>query len=81
MITYYDHDQDKDVKISAKHKAQAMLLSGIQVAFSRFNEGESADLIQMTDREKTLVLDQMDKQMGRVEKMFGFEPGSWMRGC
>ena len=54
-------------KAEIKHKAQDELLSAMQVAFN------------------TLAVDsdlwvEADKQMERVEKLFGYVPGSWNRG-
>ena len=50
-----------------KEQAQQNLLLGMQVAFEH-----SVD-------EKMRA--EMSKQMARVEKMFGFEPYSFERGC
>ncbi len=44
----------------------------------RLNEDPYAE--EMTPREKALVEDQIVKQKERVEKLFGFEPGSWSFG-
>lgn len=81
MITSYDADQGKNVPATPKQVAQGELLRGMQVAFVRLMDGGSANIDAMTAREKDLVWDQMNKQMSRIEKLFGFEPGSWQRGC
>lgn len=51
-----------------KQEAQDQLLHGMQVAFARNEDDEELREI-------------MSKQMERVEKMFGYEPGSFTRGC
>lgn len=81
MITSYDSIANTSVKVTAKQKAQEELLFGLQVAFVRYKREGSADVVRMTPHEKDLVWVQMDKQMSRVEKLFGFEPRSWERGC
>ncbi len=32
---------------------------------------------ELTDRERELVAQHVNKQKERVEKLFGYEPGSW----
>ena len=64
-------------KTDAKHRAQDELLSAMGVAFMRIHE----DSTDMSDEERQLVLEKMDQQMLRVEKLFGYVPGSWTRGC
>lgn len=81
MIISYDADQQKDVKVTPKQKAQEELISAMQIAFVRMSEGGRADIDSMTDRENKAVWEQMSKQMARVEKLFGYEPYSWPRGC
>ena len=54
-----------------KHQAQAELMSAMQIAFERTPKNPAeAD-----------VTAEMSRQMERVEKLFGYEPGSWVRGC
>ncbi len=54
-----------------KQQAQNNLMSAMQIAFARaYDEKDSADSIA-----------EMSRQMERVEKLFGYEPGSWARGC
>jgi hypothetical protein len=56
-----------------KMVAQENLLSAIQIAFERIAD------VPEPRREELRVA--MDKQMRRVEKLFGYVPGSWQRGC
>lgn len=62
-------------KTEIKHKAQDELLHGMQTAFARM-----ADDISLSGEELDLLRIEADKQMSRVEKMFGYEPGSFYRG-
>ena len=55
-------------KKSLKHEAQNALLQSMQLAFCDLDNGSPLWIAA-------------DKQMCRVEKMFGYEPGSWVRGC
>lgn len=79
MISVYSEDERKLVKITPKRKAQDELMGSMQVAFNWHESGHTSD--RMTEREKTLVWEQMDKQMARIEKLFGYTVGSWTRGC
>jgi len=61
-------------RLTPKQKAQELVLDAIvSVVMYRLNEEEG----QMTEREKAQVEDQIVKQKERVEKLFGFQPGSW----
>ena len=51
-----------------KYLAQENLLHGLQTAFC------DSDLSEETRKE-------MDKQMKRIEKLFGYKQGSWRRGA
>ncbi len=58
-------------RTETKQKAQDELMSAMQIAFARaHDEGTSDDLAA-----------EMSSQMARVEKLFGYDPGSWRRGC
>lgn len=81
MIISYDSVKQTNVKVTPKEKAQEILLQSMQIAFVRMSDAASEDISNMTDREKDLVWKQMDKQMARIEKMFGCEPHSFQRGC
>lgn len=81
MITSFDPTKQADLKVTAKHKAQELLLHAMQIAFVRVIDGNDGDIDKMTEREKDLLWEQMDKQMARVEKAFGYEPRSFQRGC
>lgn len=58
-----------------KQLAQEMLMSAMQCAFSQL-EGDDVP----EERKVTLGI-AMSKQMERVEKVFGYKPGSWSRGA
>ena len=58
-----------------KQIAQENLLSAMQTAFDRL-EYEA-----MTDFDRAAMKKTMSKQMARVEKLFGFDPHSFSRGC
>ena len=54
-----------------KQQAQDNLMSAMQIAFLQAHDDHaSSDLIS-----------EMSSQMERVEKLFGYDPGSWQRGC
>ena len=57
-------------KTEMKRAAQSELLSRMQCAFDTTYEDKSPELLA-----------EMDQQMRRVEKMFGYVPGSWARGA
>ena len=53
-----------------KEEAQDMLMHSVRLAFNKENPYNT------TDQE---VIAEMDKQMRRIEKLFGYETGSWKR--
>jgi len=55
-------------KKEIKQQAQDALMSAAQAAF----ESDAA--------EDSAVFKAMDKEFARIEKMFGYSPGSWTRG-
>jgi len=57
-------------KTEIKHAAQSVLMSGMQAEFSRARELN----------EPQEVIDEMSVQWLRVQKLFGYEPGSWSEG-
>lgn len=67
MIKDYDGH-----KLTPKQKAQDLLMSAMMTALYALNDDPS-----MTPAEKERVAEQMEKQKQRVEKLFGYEPGSW----
>lgn len=58
-------------RTETKQKAQFELLSAMQIAFEIAHDQHASD---------DLVAE-MSSQMERVEKLFGYELGSWARGC
>lgn len=57
-------------KTEAKRKAQDMLVNAAMTAFYAVYDGEEKD---------PAVLVALETQARRIEKLFGYEPGSWMR--
>ncbi len=57
----------KKKKQELKEAAQFELLSSMMHSFSAIENSDE-------------LLKEMDKQARRVEKLFGYEPESWMRG-
>ena len=55
-------------KKEIKQTAQDNLMSSMQAAFC-------------ADELTNAARDEMDKQMKRVERLFGYESGSWSRGA
>ena len=58
----------KRTKKEQKEIAQRELMFAMQLAFSK---------VGLSDQDRS----EMDKQFMRVEKLFNYEPGSWVRGC
>lgn len=62
-------------KNQIKRAAQDQLMAAMQTAFyAIYESGEVAP------EDQDAVRDEADRQMRRVEKLFGYEPGSWGRG-
>lgn len=61
-------------KTELKQVAQDQLMNAMQVAFSYVHDNEEEGI------ERDILIAEMDKQMSRVEKLFGYEPGSFTRG-
>lgn len=59
-------------KTEIKHKAQDEIMHAIGGRFTTL-----ADYEELTPE----LRDAMDAQMRRIEKLFGYDPGSWLRGC
>ncbi len=55
-------------KTQIKQNAQDELMSAMQIAFA--NKQHSDELVA-----------EISRQMERVEKLFGYKPGSWARSC
>lgn len=65
-------------KKELRHKAQDELLSALGVAFARLNDEVEHEITTRADAD--LLRAEMSKQMARVEKLFGVDPGSSYRG-
>ena len=59
-------EANKRTKKDIKEEAQDELMSAMQVAFNNVSNRE--------------VVKEMDRQFKRVEKLFGYNMGSWNRG-
>ena len=66
-------------KTEIKAKAREELLIATQVAFHAVTDTRSGGYIE-DDTERASVLAEMDNQFKRIEKMFGYVPGSWTKG-
>lgn len=62
-------------KMTPKQRAQEMLLSAAGNAVYALEDDS-----ELTESEKARVLDQLEKQFQRIERTFGYEPGSWSMG-
>lgn len=70
MIRDYDGN-----RLTPKQKAQDLLMGAMMNALYHLNDDP-----HLTDAEKEKVAEQMEKQKQRVEKLLGYEPGSWRFG-
>lgn len=64
----------KTSKKELKEEAQSRLLSAMSIAFNQVED------TYLTREQKDALSEMMDREMKRVEKMFGYDPGSFMRG-
>ena len=62
-----------------KEKARCELMLATQVAFHAMTETYGGSYIE-DDTDRNAVIAEMDEQFKRIEKMFGYVPGSWQRG-
>lgn len=60
-------------RLTPKQLAQEIIMSRIATAMYPLYEEHP----ELTDRERELVAQHVNKQKERVEKLFGYEPGSW----
>ena len=67
-------------KTELKLKAQSELMLAMQIAFCAIEEENGGSYIE-DDTERELMVAEMDNQFKSVEKLFGYVPGSWTRGC
>lgn len=63
-------------KAELKRKAQDEVLHAAMQAIVMTSEN---NLDNMDDAEMSELKAEMNNQLKRIEKMFGYEPGSWMR--
>ena len=64
-------------KTEIKRKAQDEIL---QMAMQSMLATSERNLDDLNDKDMTLLTGEMDKQLERIEKLFGYVPGSWTRG-
>lgn len=58
-------------KTQVKQRAQSVIMESAQrVFYAAENEGMNPEIIA-----------ELDKQFTRLEKLFGYVPGSWLRSC
>lgn len=62
-------------RTEVKREAQDQLMSALQVSFVVV-----ASVQERSERDRLRLLSEMDRQMARIEKLLGYEPGSWKRG-
>jgi len=62
-------------KTALKHAAQDEIMAAIVGAYYRVGDDTT-----LTDDERDTLLQEIDRQHKRIEKLFGFEPGSCGRG-
>ena len=60
----------KTPKKQLKQQVQDALLSAMMVQFTRFNDENASEELVAAAR----------KEAHRVQKLFGYEPGSWQEG-
>ena len=60
-------------KTTPKKKAQDILMDNISLALGYWQEKMGFNIEDMTDREKELVSDQMEKIADRIAKICGYE--------
>ena len=64
-------------KRARKAQAQAALLHALSTAFYRVADEGSYE--GLDEDAKQMCYADLDEQMKRIEKLFGYEPGSWSR--
>ena len=60
-------------KTEIKQDAQDRLMDALQVAFYTLSDADGVD-------QSDAIAEEMNKQMARIEKLFGYTPNSWGRG-
>lgn len=62
-----------------KEKAREELMIEAQIAFTAIGDIRNGSYIE-DETERAAVFAEMDNQFKRIEKLFGYVPGSWQRG-
>lgn len=66
-----------DETVTPKRLAQELIMDAVAVARGYWGENSSVTFEDMTERERTLVDEQLEKLGDRVARMMGFED-SWV---
>jgi len=78
-LAYIEVESEGDMtRTELKKKAQAEILN---VAMQSMFRTADMNLDGLNDKDMITLTDEMDKQLRRIEKMFGYVPGSWRRGA
>jgi restriction endonuclease len=67
-------------KTEIKHKAQKHIMEAVQCSFDMMVSTHGGTFGTYTQDEIEAINAEMDEQMKRIEKLFGYVPGSWQRG-
>lgn len=65
----------KELQDHIKHDTQDMLMNALSHAFYAHNDRE-----YVSDKAERETLKELRKQFRRVEKLFGYDPGTWSEG-
>lgn len=66
----------RDIQLAAAER----LMLGMQAAISRFSEENEKAKAKNAFANEDVVLEHMIRNFRRVEKLLGFQPGSWRAG-
>lgn len=68
-------------KTEIKQKAQKHIMEAVQCSFDMLVSTYGGSFGVYNQEEIEAINAEMDLQMARIEKLFGYVPGSWQRGC
>lgn len=66
--------RNADPRVERRKRAQDIILKWIGNSFYEVNDSD------MDEQEKSKLTTEMSRQMERIERLFGYTPGSWGRG-
>ena len=58
-----------------REQVQDILMSALGTAFYQVSDDRT-----LPEAEKEVLIKEMSRQMERIERLFGYDPGSWPRG-